>query len=97
MNNINKILGALLIFTLTTYACNRQEKSSTNHGDNKEAVDYDSKNYGDNNVAGKYKKINGINLYYEIYGTGKPLIFLHGNGGSIEAASARIDYFEKIL
>ena len=26
------------------------------------------------NAAGKYASVNGINLYYEIHGTGKPLI-----------------------
>jgi len=52
-------------------------------------------NYGDNKEAGNFKKINGINLYYEIYGTGKPLIFLHGNGGSIRSSRAKIDYFKK--
>lgn len=51
--------------------------------------------YGDNKEAGNYKKVNGINLYYEIYGTGRPLIFLHGSGGSIRGASARIEYFKK--
>src|ERR1700737_4773853 len=30
------------------------------------------------NPAGKYASVNGINLYYEIHGTGKPLILLHG-------------------
>ena len=39
--------------------------------------------YGNNKDAGNYKKVNGINMYYEIYGSGRPLIFLHGNGGSI--------------
>ena len=52
-------------------------------------------NYGNNPAAGNYKKVNGINIYYEIYGTGKPLIFLHGNGGSIRSSRAKIDYFKK--
>jgi pimeloyl-ACP methyl ester carboxylesterase len=51
--------------------------------------------YGDNKDAGNFKKVNGINLYYEVYGTGKPLIFLHGSGGSIRGARAKIDYFKK--
>ena len=51
--------------------------------------------YGDNKEAGGYKEVNGIRMYYEIYGTGKPLIFLHGNGGSIRGASGRIEYFKK--
>jgi pimeloyl-ACP methyl ester carboxylesterase len=30
-----------------------------------------------------YADVNGIHLYYEIYGTGKPLVLLHGGLGSI--------------
>jgi pimeloyl-ACP methyl ester carboxylesterase len=52
-------------------------------------------NYGNNPVNGGYKKINGIKLYYETYGTGKPLVLLHGNGGSIQGQSGRIEYFKK--
>ena len=52
-------------------------------------------NYGDNKDAGSFKYINGINLYYEVYGSGKPLILLHGNGGSIKGQAGRIAYFKK--
>ena len=38
--------------------------------------------YGSNN--GKYLKINDINIYYEEYGQGEPLLFLHGGMGSVE-------------
>ncbi len=31
-----------------------------------------------------YAPVNGINLYYEVYGTGEPLILLHGGVGAIE-------------
>ncbi len=41
-----------------------------------------------NNPAGKYASVNGINLYYEIHGTGKPLIMLHGGFGTFEMFSA---------
>jgi pimeloyl-ACP methyl ester carboxylesterase len=51
--------------------------------------------YGNNPEAGAFKKINGINLYYETYGTGKPLLFLHGNGGSIRGARNKIEHFKK--
>ncbi len=27
---------------------------------------------------GQYAKVNGVNLYYEIHGTGKPLVLIHG-------------------
>jgi pimeloyl-ACP methyl ester carboxylesterase len=44
-------------------------------------------NYGSNKKTGKYADVNGIKLYYEIYGQGQPLVVLHGNGGSIENAT----------
>jgi pimeloyl-ACP methyl ester carboxylesterase len=31
-----------------------------------------------------YASVNGIELYYEIYGTGQPLVLLHGGIGAIE-------------
>src|SRR6266536_5457065 len=41
-----------------------------------------------NNPAGKYASVNGISLYYEIHGTGKPLIMLHGGFGTFEMFAA---------
>ena len=35
-------------------------------------------------VAGTYADVNGIKLYYETHGTGRPLILLHGGLGSGE-------------
>ena len=43
-------------------------------------------NFGVNNKVGKYADVNGIKLYYEIYGNGYPLLVLHGNGGSIASS-----------
>ncbi len=40
------------------------------------------------NSVGKYAPVNGINLYYEIHGTGKPLILLHGGFGTFETFAA---------
>src|SRR5438309_3519998 len=34
--------------------------------------------------TGQYAEVNGINLYYEIHGAGRPLILLHGGLGSGE-------------
>jgi pimeloyl-ACP methyl ester carboxylesterase len=34
--------------------------------------------------TGQYADVNGIKLYYEIHGTGEPLILLHGGLGAIE-------------
>src|SRR5882757_7115099 len=51
--------------------------------------------YGNNKTAGHYSKIRGINMYYEIYGQGEPLLFIHGNGGSIQSFRSNIPYFAK--
>ena len=50
--------------------------------------------YGDNANAGHYATVNGIKMYYEIYGEGQPLLLLHGNGGSIKGHAGRIEYFK---
>jgi pimeloyl-ACP methyl ester carboxylesterase len=34
--------------------------------------------------TGKYAEVNGINLYYETHGSGRPLVLLHGGLGSGE-------------
>ncbi|MFN2455806.1 MAG: alpha/beta fold hydrolase [Pyrinomonadaceae bacterium] len=52
-------------------------------------------NYGDNPKAGKYVAVNGIKMYYEIYGAGEPLLLIHNNGGSIASFKYQIPYFAK--
>src|ERR687888_40061 len=34
--------------------------------------------------TGKYAEVNGINLYYDTHGSGRPMILLHGGLGSGE-------------
>lgn len=36
-----------------------------------------------NPVEKGYKQVNGIKMYYEIYGSGKPLVLIHGGGSSL--------------
>jgi pimeloyl-ACP methyl ester carboxylesterase len=38
-----------------------------------------------------YAPVNGLQLYYEIHGTGEPLIVLHGALGSVEMFGANIE------
>ncbi|MFG3685351.1 alpha/beta fold hydrolase [Micromonospora sp. NPDC047740] len=40
--------------------------------------------------AGQYAEVNGINLYYETHGSGRPLILLHGGLGSGEMFGAAL-------
>jgi pimeloyl-ACP methyl ester carboxylesterase len=51
--------------------------------------------YGNNPKAGNYATVNGIKMYYETYGIGKPLLFIHGNGGSINSGKDQILFFSK--
>jgi pimeloyl-ACP methyl ester carboxylesterase len=49
--------------------------------------------YGRNDTVGKYYDVRGIKMYTEVYGSGKPLLMIHGNGGSMGAFGPNIPYF----
>ena len=51
--------------------------------------------YGHNKAAGKYYDIHGFKMYAEVYGSGQPLLIIHGNGGSINNFIYQIPYFSK--
>jgi pimeloyl-ACP methyl ester carboxylesterase len=50
--------------------------------------------YGNNPAAGKYATVNGIKMYYEIYGAGAPMVLIHGNGGNVASMGNQIEYFK---
>lgn len=56
---------------------------------------YPTLRYGENAAAGKKFIHDGVQLYYEVYGTGQPVLLVHGNGSSIGWFKAQIDYFRK--
>jgi pimeloyl-ACP methyl ester carboxylesterase len=37
-----------------------------------------------------YSDVNGIKMYYEVYGEGKPLVLIHGGGSTIQTSFGRI-------
>lgn len=39
---------------------------------------------------GNYADVNGIKMYYEIHGEGKPLVLIHGGGSTIETNWSKI-------
>jgi pimeloyl-ACP methyl ester carboxylesterase len=51
--------------------------------------------YGDNPNTGHSVMLRGIRIYYETYGKGQPLLFIHGNGGSINNFRYNIPFFAK--
>jgi pimeloyl-ACP methyl ester carboxylesterase len=51
--------------------------------------------YGDNVAAGRTFVHDGVRLYFEVYGSGEPLVMVHGNGGSIADMRAQIAHFRR--
>jgi len=37
-----------------------------------------------------YAPVNGLNMYYEIHGTGAPLVLIHGGGSTIQTTFGRV-------
>ena len=38
----------------------------------------------------EFALVNGMNMYYQIYGKGKPLVLIHGGGSTIETTFGRV-------
>lgn len=51
--------------------------------------------YGHNKATGKYYDVRGLKMYCEVYGTGQPLLIIHGNGGSINNFIYQIPFFSE--
>lgn len=51
--------------------------------------------YGSNPAVGRIFMHDGVRLYYETYGAGDPVLLIHGNGASIAAFTAQIDFFRR--
>jgi pimeloyl-ACP methyl ester carboxylesterase len=53
----------------------------------------DLQKLGQNSAVGKYANIRGFKMYYEVYGSGEPLLFIHGNGGSMKSFKQQVNFF----
>ena len=38
----------------------------------------------ESNIKSGYCEVNGLKMYYEVYGEGKPLVLIHGGGSTIQ-------------
>ncbi len=82
----------LLLFSFVVAGQNDFEKLQQDF----EKMLNDPKNlYGKNKAAGKFYNIRGFKMYAETYGHGQPVLFIHGNGGSINNFTKQIPYFLK--
>jgi pimeloyl-ACP methyl ester carboxylesterase len=41
-------------------------------------------------TAGHYARVNELNMYYEVHGSGQPLVLLHGGGSTIQSTFGQI-------
>jgi pimeloyl-ACP methyl ester carboxylesterase len=78
---IKMIYFMLAILGLT--ACSNEKNESKTSMTNSAA--------GNSAMTGGYSKVNGLKMYYEMYGQGKPLVLIHGGGSTIQTS------FEKII
>lgn len=69
--------------------------SASDSGTTADATSTTAVPYGNNASAGKTFTHDGVTLYYETYGTGDPLLLVHGNGGSIGTFARQIAHFQK--
>jgi pimeloyl-ACP methyl ester carboxylesterase len=49
--------------------------------------------YDNNPAVGRYYDIRGFRMYTETYGSGRPLLMIHGNAGNMAAFAANVPYF----
>jgi pimeloyl-ACP methyl ester carboxylesterase len=80
----------LFLYTTAAFAQSDLDKEFTRLTKNTTGVPY-----GNNKATGKYYNIRGFKMYAETYGTGRPLLIIHGNGGSIADFLHQIPYFSK--
>lgn len=78
MKKIITIFG-LTLFTLT--ACNENKtETKTMTTATTDKLTFDS----------GYSEVNGLKMYYEIYGQGKPLVLIHGGGSTIQSNFGKV-------
>lgn len=41
-------------------------------------------------AAGRYATVNGLRMYYEVHGAGRPLVLIHGGGSTIQTSFGRV-------
>lgn len=75
---ISLILVALLISGCTNSNSKKLESPTTTNNPMKQ------------DIKTGYAAINGLKMYYEIHGTGTPLVLIHGGGSTIQTSFGRV-------
>ena len=70
----------MILGFLTLISCNKKNVKTTDNEMEKNPT-----------FSSGYSEVNGLKMYYEIYGQGKPIILIHGGGSTIQSN------FEKVI
>lgn len=74
------IVFGLTLFTLTSCNENKTENKIMEITAKTDKLTFDS----------GYSEVNGLKVYYEIYGQGKPLVLIHGGGSTIQSNFGKV-------
>ncbi len=66
--------------------------ASCNNLDSKKMTTQTTDNANKHDSLNGYATVNGLKMYYEIHGTGAPLVLIHGGGSTIQTSFGRILY-----
>jgi pimeloyl-ACP methyl ester carboxylesterase len=73
----------IILVTLAISSCNNSQDS------NMSGLSAETKKEKQDST-GAYASVNGLNMYYEIHGTGSPLVLIHGGGSTIQTTFGRV-------
>ena len=80
------MIKATLLITITALVI-----SGCNNSDNKTMTSQTiTGNETKQNSTNGYASVNGLKMYYEIHGTGAPLVLIHGGGSTIQTTFGRV-------
>ena len=81
---MKRSLILLIVFVLT--GCHARHESTSIQSDTTAVTAGDSARVAQSG----YADVNGIKMYYELYGAGSPIVLIHGGGSTIQSSFGRI-------
>lgn len=75
---------AAVWFMIFLFACKAHRDNTKNINNNMETANADTA------LQKGYSPVNGLSMYYEVYGEGPPLVLIHGGGSTIQTTFGRL-------